>query len=297
MKQVIFRPIAFIATPIIAILICWFFLVPRFAKGLHTWGIQKGLFPRGNVSSAEIIAEPQFISNISFKSNRGPFTLVIDDLYSYRSSDSEMGLQWIIVPSLPAGEHDLVATLENGQTVELNGREVSDSVSSFLFYFPPDDSLAAHEPENPLNNPESEDSKFGVLVLNTTPPGAFVKISDSSNGISPLELKILPGHYLISVLLEGHKTVFVNLEIEAGEKHFEEIILEKGSTVMAFDIIEPGKVYMDDVFITNIPSNKSINVPSGEHLIKIVYKDEQLVREFEIELIAGDFYTLKDEKR
>ena len=303
-SRAIVIPTSIVGGAIAVFALAWFLLVPRFLPGLADWGRNIGLLPEEVATESAGETDLKFVRNVSFKSNRGPFTLLIDNMHTYRSADSRLGSMWIMLESLAAGEHDFAASLDNGQSVKLLNVLVSPSVNSFAFYFPPVDSTTLTGSSNsaPLSEEavltsDTQGKDLSTLIIQSNPPGASVMIANTKKGITPLEVDIAPGHYPIFLLLDGYKPVYLDLKIESGKVHLEDVTMEEGWTVLAFAIQQPASVYLNGEYLIDLPTTKTIPVRSGKHVLSIVDPARHSRRELELDLIAGDVFTLKESTR
>jgi len=303
-SRAIVLPASIVGGVIAVLVVAWFLLVPWFLPGLADWGRNIGLLPEEVVNESAGESDSKFVRNVSFKSNRGPFTLVIDNMHTIRSADSRLGSMWIMLESITAGEHDFTASLDNGQSVKVLNIIVSPSVNSFAFYFPPIDSTTLTESTDPtalseeaVLTSDTQAKDLSTLIIQSNPPGASVMVANAKRGITPLEVDIAPGHHPIYLLLDGYKPVYLDLEIESGKVHRENVTMEEGWTVLSFAIQQSASVYLDGDHFIDLPTTKTIPVRSGRHVLRIVYPARHSSRELELDLIAGDVFTVKESTR
>jgi hypothetical protein len=293
-------PVVIGVCAIATLVLAWFLLVPRIMPRFADWGRGRGLLPRGQASESSAAAKPGYVENVSFKANRGPFTLLIDDMYTHRSVDSRLGPSWIVIPSLAAGRHDFVASVPDGYAVERLDVLVSTANNSFVFYFPPPGAETQSGVSSPgpdsdtMENVESTPARdCGTLIISTEPSGATALLGDQNKGMTPLQIDIIGGYHPLWLMLDGYKTVYINLDIEAGKEYRQNVTLEEGWTVLAFDIQQEASVYIDGDYLVDLPTVTTRIVRSGQHVLSIVNKDERTSKEIILDLIPGDVFTVK----
>ncbi len=286
---------------IAAVLLAWVLLVPRTMPRLADWGRGIGLLPRRSEIESSADANPRYITNVSFKANRGPFTLVIDDMYTHRSTDSRLGPTWIVVPSLAAGRHDFAASVPDGQSIKMQNVLVSPSNNSFVFSFPSSDSAAAPGSSSP--GPASETTAqvepaqkkdHGILDIITKPSGVTVLLDGENQGLTPLKIDVAAGYHPLWLMSDGYKTVYMGLDIEAGREYRQEVTLEEGWTVLAFDLQQAVSVYLDGDHLVDLPTLTTKIVRSGKHVLTIVNEAQKSRKEISLDLVPGDVFTVKE---
>jgi hypothetical protein len=286
---------------IAVLVLAWFLLIPRVLPGVADWGRGIGLLPRRSADESAVESNYQYITNVSFQTNRGPFTLVIDNMYTYRSADSRLGTTWIVVPSLTVGRHDFIASAPDGKSVTLSNALVNRSNNDFFFSFPPVDVAAVPGPSSQGNASEktgrtmsAQMEEHGTIAVASKPSGATVLLDYDNRGVTPLTLDVNPGYHPLWLLYDGYKTAYIGLTVEAGKEYRQDVTLEEGWTVLTFDIQQEATVYLDGQHIVDLPTMTSRKVRSGKHVLSIVNEAQQTRKEIQLDLVAGDVFTVKE---
>ena len=285
------------------LVLSWFFLVPLAFPALTAWGRQAGLLPQSSQDSSALQLAQQVVKNVSFTANRGPFTVVIDGMYPHRA-DSELGLTWILVPSLLAGAHDFVATGPEGQKLEMPNKLVSQTNNSFFFSFPPTElrpaqidgylSAAGCDAESAALMKRSLSRGNGLLVVLTDPPGASVQVANDVKGVTPIALDVLGGYQPMLITREGYKPQTASFTAEAGKAYLQSFTLQANRSVLSFEGQNPANVYLDDVLLTSMPTVKTRQVPSGTHRLRIEYASGHAREEWTVDLVPGMVFVVKE---
>jgi hypothetical protein len=235
---------------------------------------------------------PDFVENITFKSNRGPFILTIDSSDAIDSAISKYSERWVVVSSLAAGLHSFTAKARDGAVVTLPNSLVSPSSKDFFFAFAEHDDALKTAPPAAVQT-EGE----GIFAIESTPPGAQVYDGNDYRGVTPANLSMAPGVHLINVMLEGYSPYSFMADIVKGEVTRKAVTLEKGKAILAFAIPEAGSIYIDGAFLTKLPSSSKMVVAPGKHLMRIELQNDKVVRELQVDLAAGSLRTIEKDMR
>ncbi len=97
-----------------------------------------------------------------------------------------------------------------------NGAEALELYRAFLAANPPS-SLEERVAEAKARIAELESKVPAVLSLTSEPLGASVRVNgEPQEGVTPLELRLLPGRYTLRLDLEGHESIEKDVDVEAG---------------------------------------------------------------------------------
>jgi hypothetical protein len=276
------------------LLFCWLLLVPRYLPDVAEWGRATGLLSEWTQQKPGGVSIPADTRYVSFKSTRGPFTLVIDGMYTHRSEDSLIGSKWIVLPSLPSGKHDFIATLPTGEKAEILGAMVSPTVNTFTFLFPPEESNVRMQTLKAAN---LAIKGMGILIVDTNPPGATVLIANENRGTAPLELELIAGYYPVWIVMKTYESIFIQVEIQPEKAQRWVVELEEGKTVLAFEIQRNASVYLDGVHLVDLPTVIPWPVRSGKHVMVIENQDQNYHREMELDLLPGEVVKIDEETK
>lgn len=237
----------------------------------------------------------RYVGNVQFMANRGPFTLVIDNMNTFRTSDSPLGITRYLVPSLAMGPHDFIATSADGVTVSRLGELVDESHNSFVFYFAPKETGAppgSGVPQAPLRS--ATGVELATLEIISDPPGATVLLENDIKGVTPIQLPLSPGYHPIWLAREGYYSASLSLTVEGGKAYRREVVLEKGFTMLTFALAGKHTLYLDGAFLVTLPTARTVAVPSGHHQLKIVDADGGVHQLRELNLIPGEVSVVRD---
>jgi hypothetical protein len=228
--------------------------------------------------------------------NRGPFTLVIDNMNTFRTSDSPLGITRYLVPSLAMGPHDFIATSADGVTVSRLGELVDESHNSFVFYFAPKDAAGTKPADGPSPVPlrSATGVELATLEIVSDPPGATVLLENDIKGVTPIQLPLSPGYHPIWLAREGYYSASLSLTVEGGKAYRREVVLEKGFTMLTFALAGKHTLYLDGAFLVTLPTARTVAVPSGHHQLKIVDADGGVHQLRELNLIPGEVSVVRD---
>ena len=119
-------------------------------------------------------------------------------------------------------------------------------------------------------------NQYEQVMITTQPPGAYIYVDDQSNGTqgkSPVQIKLLPGTYMIIAELEGYVTNKQRLTLQEGAAAQVAITLhnEKDVAPVKFLINTAGaQVYIDRTLRAKSPVMQDLLVRKGIHEIKII---------------------------
>lgn len=118
--------------------------------------------------------------------------------------------------------------------------------------------------------------KYEQVMVTTQPPGAYIYVDDQANGAqgtSPLQIKLLPGSYMIIAELDGYVMNKQRLTLQEGAAAQVAITLHSENEVapVTFLINRPGaQVYIDRALRGKSPITEPLLVRKGIHEIKII---------------------------
>jgi hypothetical protein len=281
----------------------WLFLVPLLLPGLSAWGASAGLLPRGAAGPGMTEAASKDIRNVSFTANRGPFSVVIDGVYTH-TAESELGSTWILVPSLAAGTHDFVATGPDGEELSLLNQEVTQTNNSFLFSFAPKEldpsqisryvSPAQSSPDSLSQMQRSLELGHSVVVIVSEPPGASVQVFNGVVGVTPIALDVNAGYQVILLALQGYKPQNMSIATKAGKAYLQKTIMQANRTLLAFEGKARGSVLFDGQWLIDLPTVKTKQVPSGSHVITLLDPGNRELRRTAVDLVPATLFSVKD---
>lgn len=232
---------------------------------------------------------PEYVENVIFQSNRGPFTLIIDGLMSYRTDQSPLGETRQLVPVLAAGAHDLSASTPDGATVILKGEVINSQRTTVVFYFPPPTEPGRAGLAGEVSPPAPS---FGTLVINSDPPGASVLLENDRKGQTPLTLLVEPGFHPLWLVMPGYYRAPLSVDVEPGEVIRRTVVLEAALTVLVFDLNDTGKVFLDGEYLADLPTMRKIPVTSGRRKLLIEAGGKR--REVEVDLPPGGIFQVNE---
>lgn len=269
----------------------WLFILPRILPDTAEWARSVSLLPEWTQEKSDEDTIPAHTRYVSFKSTQGPFTLVIDGMYTHRSEDSLIGSKWIVLPSLPSGKHDFVATLPSGEKSEILGAMVSPTVNTFTFLFSPEESNMRVQT---LKAKKLAKKDMGTLIVETVPPGATVLIGNENRGLTPLELNLMAGFYPVWIIMTTYESISIQTEIQPEKAQRWVVELEEAKTVLAFDIQRNASVYLDGDHLSDLPTVIPWPVRSGRHVMVIENREQNFRREIELNLLPGEVVRIDE---
>jgi hypothetical protein len=138
---------------------------------------------------------------------------------------------------------------------------------------------------------------MGTLIVETNPPGATVLIANENRGTTPLELNLIAGYYPMWIVMKTYETIFTKVKIQPEKAQRWVVELEEGKTVLAFDIQRNASVYLDGVYLVDLPTVIPWPVRSGKHVIVIENQDQNYHREMELDLLPGEVVRIDEETK
>jgi len=294
------QPIGLGALGLAAVLLLWFYLIPVVAPGLASWGARVGLLPVVNPTGADV-RTPVYIENVSLKSSRGPFTVVIDGIHTLHSADSALGDTWIVAPPLARGMHDFHATLPGGEIVDLTNwlvNEKRDTVffSTFVAQNPDGSAAVAYDRPDDQGQADVLDMPFledrGKVLIESDPSGASVLSRNEIVGSTPMSLDLYPGRHFAWLLKDGYQAGILNFVVEEGKVTREFLTLEVGWSLLSFRFQEKATVYLDGEPLVELPTQRTPTVRSGKHQLTIINASGLTIYDTELTLSSGDTYDV-----
>jgi hypothetical protein len=129
----------------------------------------------------------------------------------------------------------------------------------------------------------------GALFLSSRPVAAGILLDGEDTGQKTPSLfeKLPAGPHLVSLRLEGHREVELELEVPAGDTLKWEAALEPTFGEILFDVRPTARILLDGAPLVETPYAKAVRVPSGRHRLTILNESLGVRRERDIELAEG----------
>jgi hypothetical protein len=307
-----------IAASVIALgVLSWRVILPRMNDAIG------GTAPLPTAAPAAPSLE-QMVSGVTFKANRGPFRLSIDGQQAL-TSEGQGDPKSIVVSSLKAGRHAVIASLPGGEKVTLQ-IEVSPERRDFGVRFPsesaqqpppaaqpeqipategvmlapPAPEIPSSPAESPLSPAESpiaapEQQAQGILIITTRPSGADVLIDSAETGEkTPFAESIPAGEHEIGLMLEGFKQKAFAVAVESGKQVTRDVSLEEAMGWLLFDVRPTARLSLDGAYILDTPYAKSFPVRAGRHTLTIVNEALKVDKSIPIEVKEGGTLTIRE---
>jgi hypothetical protein len=269
----------------------WFLLVPRFLPGVAAWGRGAGLMPSPRAATAAA-GQDQYVENFSVRTNRGPFTLVIDGAETYSSKDSDLGPTSLIVPKLSVGEHEFAVLLPTGEKVTKT-IDVRATRTEQLFPIPP----AEGKPDLSTSAQNGQEAALSTLLITSTPSGATISLDAVDKGLTPSEVPMAAGLHTLVLTLSGYKNASERLNLEAGIQTKRHVAMEEAWALLSFTQKRGASVTLNGEHLVDLPVKNPVRVKAGKHLLTIVDNENKTWRDIGLDLSDGQVYTVKEESQ
>jgi hypothetical protein len=297
-------PIGIGLVALAALVAVWLLAVPIVSPSVAAWARNHHLMPKAPALKSET---PMEVKNVSYTANRGPFTVVVDGVYTQTSSRDTFGLTWMLASSLPSGPHNFVATGPHGEIVEkLN--EIVDQIHNSVFFSFPQTEIPPSEIDGRLTEARCDaqtvarmkaalSQGYSLLVVMTDPAGASVDLANETVGVTPLALQITTGYHPVLITKEGHKPQTASFNAEAGKAYLQDFTLQVNRTALVFEGRDPADIYLGDTLVTTLPDNKTKLWTSGTYVLRIQNQKTHQATEKSVTLVPGTVFPVKEEDK
>ncbi|MBN1697542.1 MAG: PEGA domain-containing protein [Spirochaetales bacterium] len=263
------------SVPVIGIILFWVFILSGAnLKGPEATGIAEG---NGQDIRTGVEAGSE-VNDIVFRSNYGPFRVVIDEALTLSSEGGDDVLT-IVYPVMTAGDHTFqfiypktgekinMATLVNtdNQAIEVSFKKESGAAGQ----------------ENKQTPRTVQKAAIGSIIISSTPPGADIIVNGEKTDLkTPNVLSGLdPGTYTVELKLKGHRTVSKEVAVDKEAPITVEMDLERISGFIVLRIRPTALVYFEDTSVIEFeekvahpvetPRVKPLRVEAGTQQLKI----------------------------
>jgi PEGA domain len=123
------------------------------------------------------------------------------------------------------------------------------------------------------------------LVINTTPPGASVRVNGETKCTSNCTLSLTPGNYQITAFLDGYEAAASSLALIAGRPATLNLAMEpQAQSLRILTDLDQGKVTIDDQPPADLQEGQFIvdNIAPGMHTVKLTSRTGEASFSFEI---------------
>lgn len=291
-----------------ALAAAWLFLVPATMPGLAVWAQSHRLLPP--TASGETAGESPSgpVRWVSFTSNRGPFSISVDGVINQTSSESTLGLTWLLMSSIDSGVHDVIATLPGDpEAIWHKSVTIDQKNNSVLVQFQPPPvprsrldkylSNANCDAERISQLKAALDAGHSVVVIESVPSGAKVKLGDEElPDVTPIALDLMPGFKLLWVVHEGYKYQPESFTPEPGIAYFLHVDLQPERAALVFEGRDVASVFLDDVLVATTPNAPIKPYFTGDYTLRIVNAGTGRTSEKKVSLAAGDVLRVNVDK-
>ena len=124
-----------------------------------------------------------------------------------------------------------------------------------------------------------------AVDLETTPPGAQIRVNNEARCKSNCKVELAPGSYQVQAILDGFEPASTTINVAAGAPVRVNLALQPSPLqVKLFADLEAGQVLLNDQPAGELQQGQFVveKIPPGKHTVKVTGKDGEAVFGFEV---------------